>query len=300
MKILIIGYGSIGKRHFNILRKIKKIKQIRICTNSKISKNLRIPYDDKYLLSYNPDYIIISSSTHKHFDQLKLINKIFKNKIILVEKPIFHSKNINFSNNINNKVFVGYNLRFDPVIIYLKKFINKKRINNLMSVTAYCGSFLPNWRKNTNYLDSYSVDKFKGGGVEFDLSHEFDYISWIFGNFELIKKINNKISNFKINSNDHLIYIGKFNKNSYLNITLNYFSKINMRFLIIEMQDMTMKVDLLKRKIISKKINSKNISLIKFSNKSNLSYEFMHKAIINKKYDNLCTFKNSLKVLSLT
>jgi CMP-N,N'-diacetyllegionaminic acid synthase len=136
--------------------------------------------------------------------------------------------------------------------------------------------------------------------VEYDLSHEFDYINWIFGNFKLIKKINNKISNLKINSNDHLIYIGKFKKNSYLNITLNYFSKISMRFLIIEMKEMTMKVDLIKRKIISKKTKSKNISTIKFSNKTNLSYEVMHKSIINKKYDNLCSYKNALKVLSFT
>ncbi len=300
MKVLLIGYGSIGKRHFNILRKIKKIKQIKICTNSKISKNLKITYKENILLSFNPDYIIISSSTHKHFDQLKFINKIFKNKIILVEKPIFHSKNLNFSNDIHNKVFVGYNLRFDPAIIYLKKFINQERLNKLMSVTAYCGSYLPNWRKNTNYINTYSVDKLKGGGVEYDLSHEFDYINWIFGNFKLIKKINNKISNLQIKSNDHLIYIGKFKNNSYLNISLNYFSKIRMRFLIIEMTDMTMKVDLINRKIISKKTISKNISSIKFSKNANYSYEAMHKAIILKKYDNLCSFKNALKVLSFT
>ncbi len=300
MKVLIIGFGSIGKRHFDVLRKIKRIRQIKIITSSKISKNYKIAYDEQSLLSYDPEYIIISSSTDKHFDQLKFINKIFKNKIILVEKPLFHSKNLNFSNNIKNKIFVGYNLRFDPALSYLKKYFNAKRISELLSITVYCGSFLPNWRKNTNYSNSYSVNKHQGGGVEYDLSHEFDYINWIFGNFKLIKKINNKISNLKINSNDHLIYIGKFKKNSYLNITLNYFSKISMRFLIIEMKEMTMKVDLIKRKIISKKTNSKNISSIKFSNKTNLSYEAMHKSIINKKYDNLCSYKNALKVLSFT
>ena len=300
MKVLIVGYGSIGKRHFNTLRKINKINQIKICSNSKISKKLKISYDEKSFLFYDPEYIIISSSTDKHYDQLKFINKIFKDKIILVEKPIFHSKNLNFSYKINNKIFVGYNLRFDPAIIYLKKFVNAKRIRNLLSVTVYCGSFLPDWRKETHYLDSYSADKNKGGGVEYDLSHEFDYISWIFGNFKIIKKINNKISNLQINSNDNLIFVGKFKKNSYLNITLNYFSKINMRFLIIEMKDITMKVDLINKKIISKKIMSKNTSTIKFSNKINTSYESMHKTIINKKYDNLCSLKNALKVLSFT
>ena len=38
MKVLIIGYGSIGKRHADILSKNKKIKEIKILTKQKLIK----------------------------------------------------------------------------------------------------------------------------------------------------------------------------------------------------------------------------------------------------------------------
>ena len=48
-----------------------------------------------------------------------------------------------------------------------------------------CYSYLPNWRKNIPYYLSNSADK-KGGGVLLELSHEIDYLTWIFGDFEIL------------------------------------------------------------------------------------------------------------------
>ena len=93
------------------------------------------------------------------FQHIKLIEKIFINKKVLVEKPLFH-KSINF-NLKKNKYYVGYNLRFHPVIKFLKNKIKKKEI---FSVSIFCNSFLPKWRKNIDYSNSYSSQK-KGGGV---------------------------------------------------------------------------------------------------------------------------------------
>ena len=60
-----------------------------------------------------------------HFSQLKILEKKIKNSYILVEKPLFEKKK--FLNITQNKVFVGYNLRFHPVLIFLKKFLRKKK-----------------------------------------------------------------------------------------------------------------------------------------------------------------------------
>ena len=79
---------------------------------------------------YNPDYILVCSETYKHYQHIKLIENNFKNKIILVEKPLFH-KFINF-NFKNNRYFVGYNLRFHPVVKFLK---DKIKFKNIFSVS---------------------------------------------------------------------------------------------------------------------------------------------------------------------
>ena len=51
-------------------------------------------------------------------------------------------------------------------------------------------SYLPKWRKNIVYSNSNSAKKKYGGGVLLELSHELDYLQWIFSS---VKKINYSI-----------------------------------------------------------------------------------------------------------
>ena len=176
---LIIGFGSIGKKHFQSMLKSKIFKEIYIL--SKRFNNKKNYIQNLNQISFvNPDVIIICSETSSHFQQLKFIEKNFKDKTILVEKPIF-SKSIEF-NIKKNRVFVAYNLRYDPILQYIKKYISNKKI---ISTNINCNSYLPNWR-DRYYQKSYSANKKQGGGVHLDLSHEIDYANWIFK--RLIKK----------------------------------------------------------------------------------------------------------------
>ncbi len=62
---------------------------------------------------------------------------MLKNKLIFCEKPLFQSKqDIEIKNNI---VFVGYVLRFHPLLEKLKEMIKKEKI---ILVNAKCGSIL--------------------------------------------------------------------------------------------------------------------------------------------------------------
>ena len=114
---LIISYGSIGQKHAEILNKKLNIKDITICSKKKIKKFNTI----KNLkdIKKNPSYIVIASPSSKHFEQLKFIEKNFQKVKVLVEKPLFDKyKKLNIK---KNKVFVGYNLRFHPIIKYIQK-----------------------------------------------------------------------------------------------------------------------------------------------------------------------------------
>ena len=93
-----------------------------------------------------------------------------------------------------------------------------------------------------------------------------------------------------------MLLIGKFSKNKFLNISLNYFSKINLRFLIIETNDYTLKVDLIKREIHQNKLGSKTSSIKKFIITRDYTYRKMHSSIINSDYKYLCTLKNAIRV----
>ena len=86
-KILIIGYGSIGQKHASIFNKLNCQINI-ISSQAKIFKYKKIDYRD--IRNYEPDIVIIATTTNMHFQGLKITDNILKNKIILVEKPLFH------------------------------------------------------------------------------------------------------------------------------------------------------------------------------------------------------------------
>ncbi len=290
-KALIFGSGSIGIRHLNLLKKLKSIKKI-LVFSKRINKKRGYTKKISEVLKFDPDYILVCSETHKHYENLKVIEANFKNKLVFIEKPLFH-KPLKLTLK-SNKYFVGYNMRFHPVINFLKKKISKK---DVFSVSVFCNSFLPRWRKNIDYYDSYSSSKKRGGGVLLDLSHEIDYLQWLFGKVNNIeyKKIK-KISNLKIKSEDIAQVIGKIkNVNFYLNLT--YFSRSEERRIIIDSKKETIIGDLINCNI--KIINNNNSKITKFKNNINQTYLDQHLAILTKKSKKLCNIEDAKNTLSL-
>jgi predicted dehydrogenase len=291
-KVLIIGFGSIGKRHAAILKNFKMVSDVYILSskNSRIFKTINKLSQIKEI---NPDYIIICSITSDHFKHLKYIEKNFSKKIILIEKPLFN-KFHKFSI-LKNKVFVGYNLRQHPVLRFIKNFIINKKI---FSVNIVCNSYLPNWRKNINYENLYSSHRRLGGGVLLDLSHEIDYIEWI---FKKIKKIDfvkiKKLSNLKINVEDHVLIIGKTRLSNFV-LDLNYYSLCPRRQIVIDGLNFSIKGDLINN-FVEIYLKNKNKKIIRFKNDKNYTYIKQHKLILNQNYETLSSFANASKLMLL-
>ena len=195
--------------------------------------------------------------------------KSYLKKPIFIEKPIFDNieSNVETRNLINKsgiKTYIACNLRFHPSIIFLKNYIdnNNKKINE---VNLYCGSYLPNWRENIDYTESYSAKKNMGGGVHLDLIHELDYAIWLFGfplNYNSTKR---KISQLKIDSFDYCLYNLKYNEFN-LSIILNYYRITPKREIEIVFEDDILICNLLKAEIR----NSKN-EIIFFDNSYNIN-----------------------------
>ena len=290
-KILIIGLGSIGTKHAKILASFKEVSEIGIVSKRKNRKLKKVIYL-KNSKNFNPDYIIVSTKTSEHYLHILNIEKNFKNKVVLIEKPLFEKfKKIKLK---NNKYFVGYNLRFHPIINYIKKKINK---NNIFSINIFCSSYLPYWRKNRNYKISYSADKKKGGGVLLDLSHELDYLTWLFGKIDKLNYFKiNKISKLKINAEDNFILVGKINLSNFI-LNINFFSRSRERKIILDHEKFSLKGDLLKNKIYLFYKTKKKV--INFKVNKDTTYLNMHKNILKGNYKNLCNYNEGLNLLRL-
>jgi len=250
MKVLIVGIGSIGHKHINALRLIEPSVEIVAFRSSETSEEIegvQSIYSMNQISTGMFDFAIISNPTYLH---AKSIDQLIERGISLfIEKPIFES--VDYDLLINKikisrvKTYVACNLRFLESIQYMKSIVGSHRINE---VSIYCGSYLPEWRKNVDYKESYSAKMELGGGVDLDLIHEIDYAYWLFGAPEKITKFSSSKSSLEIQSNDSAHYYLSY-ANFNLSISLNYFRRDPKRTLEVVCEDGTFLVDLIKNKI---------------------------------------------------
>ena len=291
-KVAILGFGSIGQKHSNILARLLGKNNVYVFSSQKdIPFNRLKSFNEIYKL--DPDYIVVASDTSHHFNQLKKIDSNLSNKIILVEKPIFDGeKDIKLK---NNTYLIGYNLRQHPYIDLLKHELKNEKI---YTVNINCFTYLPKWRKNIFYEKSSSASKKRGGGVLLDLSHEIDYLIYLFGDVYHCYSQNLKLSNLKINTDDYLFLYGKIKKGGFFSINLNYFGKIPLRQLFIETKNRTIFLDLINSKMVFNYINKKP-KIFKKKFIIDNTYVYQHKAIIAQDYKKICTLKEGLKTMDL-
>jgi len=289
---VVIGYGSIGKRHADILNEMDEISSVAV-----LSCQTGLPYETITSLEdipiLNPDYVVIASNTTQHYMQLKFLDSHLEGRKILVEKPLFDSTAELVIK--HNEVFVGYNLRFHPLMLKIRESIFGKKLWNIQ---VYCGSYLPDWRPGRDYRETSSARREYGGGVLLDLSHELDYVQWLVGSIKLMHLVSEKVSNLEIETDDLLHLLGKSEKGAYINICLNYFARHPLRQILVDGEGISIRADLA----------TNTFSLVKDGKASdyslpglerNHSYLTQHRAILEDDRSFVCTYDEGLETMGL-
>lgn len=166
MKACIVGYGSIGKRHENILKQLYP----------NIRFDIIDPFSGYKSVPTGPyDLGLVCTSTSSHIEQAKTL--LDKCELIFVEKPLHTSLNeITKNREIfeTTKIHVGCNIRYTDAVLSLKQVKDPA----LVRVTSM--SNLLKWRHDPD-KKAYSFHKSLGGGVLMDFIHEPDYVYSTYG-----------------------------------------------------------------------------------------------------------------------
>lgn len=239
------------------------------------------------------DYYLICSDTASHLEFLKTLNRVVLGKKILVEKPLFMTIPPE-PLELQNDVFVGYNLRYHPVLERMRELLASRRP---LAVNAIAGQYLPGWRPSVDHRLSYSSHKDMGGGVLLDLSHELDYLAWLFGPAKDLKAIDERISSVTVDSDDLMVCIGRTTKGVIFNLQLDYLSRIPQRRIVVHCEDCTIVADLVAATIdICDEGNGlKRMELGPVER--NLTYRRMHEDILWYDGDVACTYSEASGLL---
>lgn len=257
MKVAFWGLGSIAKRHIKNLDEVLRQRKIkseidvfrhRLGDVNEVKSKLPVTnvYEQSDITNKQYDIIFITCPTFMHYDSIKLC--ALHTKHLFIEKPVFSDSNLDI-NKLNLKengiYYVACPLRYTSILQYIKNNIDLDKVFSIRSISS---SYLPEWRPDQDYRQTYSAQKSLGGGVRIDLIHEWDYLTSLFGMPEQVIYAGGKFSDLEIDSDDIATYIGVYH-NRLVELHLDYFGRKIVRECVLYTTDETIRADIAKGEI---------------------------------------------------
>lgn len=208
-RILIVGLGSIGKRHLRLARALLPNADIRVLRHQAgsavpDSANGSFSSIDE-AIAFAPQTAVIASPAPFHIATAQALAEAGVH--LLIEKPLSASLNgvmqlLETCQKQGTVLLTGYNLRFLPSLQRFRDLLGDGVIGKVLSVRCEIGQYLPSWRPDADYRQGVSARRELGGGALLELSHELDYLRWIFGEVDWVKATLSRQSSLALDVED--------------------------------------------------------------------------------------------------
>jgi len=194
LRVLIAGYGSIGRRHVRNLESLGCSQLMFFRTrrgtlpDDTASPNDAPVWPQVYELdaawSHRPQIAVISNPSSSHIDVA--IAAARNGCDLFIEKPLSDSLEhcAELAEVVRQKnlvAMIGCQFRFHPLLVRLREGLSAGRLGSIAGARAEWGEYLPGWHPWEDHRKSYSARADMGGGVVLTLIHPLDYLYWLFG-----------------------------------------------------------------------------------------------------------------------
>lgn len=231
MKALVVGGGSIGSRHLRNLRKLG-IEHLGLVESDgsrreEVAAELSVVGFSQLRegLDWAPHFVVVATPTHLHAGQtLEIVRAGFP---VFVEKPLSHtSAGISeIAQLVERKKLVslvGCNMRFHPGPAKVKQLLEEDLLGKILFARVHTGSYLPEWRPNTDYRLNYAARVGTGGGCILDCIHEIDLTRWYLGEMDSVFCCAGHLSSLEIETEDVAILVCRHASGAMSEIHLDY------------------------------------------------------------------------------
>jgi predicted dehydrogenase len=212
--VLIVGSGSVGKRHARNLAALGcTISCVDPRPERRAELSAEVPVKGSYSLESEAlqaerfDGVVIASPPPFHTDQA--LQALEQRIPVLLEKPV--SPDLDGALRIEEAVagtgsplLLGYTWRWWPPLAELRKLLEAETAGKLRYVQFYMSAHLADWHPWERYQDFFMAKRELGGGALLDESHWIDLMLWFFGMpVELSGRVE-KISELEIDTDDNV------------------------------------------------------------------------------------------------
>lgn len=283
-KALVIGYGSIGRRHARILDELGC--DVAVVSRRALDNVMHFASVTAAIAEFQPDYAVVANETSAHADTVTQVAAAgFRGKL-LIEKPL--------GGTIPRYDFalcaVAYNLRFHPALAELAEALAGQR---LLAMQIYCGQYLPDWRAGNDYRKSYSADVARGGGVLRDLSHELDYLLWLGGAWRRAAAIGGRLGELEISSDDCWALLLELDRCRCATVQINYLDRPGRRQILVITSEHSFAVD------FGKAVLMRDGEVRRFAVDRDDTYRAQHRAVLEGDTSRLCELAQGEAVMNL-
>lgn len=206
MKFLIVGFGSIGRRHLRNLRALGEQDILLYRTHHSTLPDdeiagLVVESNLQAALAHHPEAVIIANPTALHLSAA--IPAAMAGCSIFMEKPVSHTleglpelENALLRN--QGRFLVGYQFRFHPGLQKIAALLAEQAIGRVVSVRGHWGEYLPGWHPWEDHRGGYAARRDLGGGVVNTLSHPLDYLRWLVGEITALQPFTTRVPELEI------------------------------------------------------------------------------------------------------
>lgn len=241
MRYLLVGFGSIGRRHMRNLLALGE-RDIIVLRSGKSTlpvdelDSFTVEYEMEKALAHRPDAAIIANPTALHLQAA--IPAARAGCHLLLEKPISHTLEgldelHSALQQSGRQVLVGFQFRFHPGLRKIAEWLQAGVIGRAASVRAHWGEYLPNWHPWEDYRKSYSSLSELGGGVALTLCHPFDYLRWLLGEIIGLQAMSGTLGGLELNVEDTVECLLRFQSGAIGSLHLDYIQRPGAHWLEI-------------------------------------------------------------------
>ena len=193
MRVAVLGCGSIGRRHIGNLRAVEGLDVLAFdidpaaCSHVFSTPGTRTTSRLADIWDWDPNVVLVCTPTNTHIPLAR--QAVERGSHLFLEKPLSHSLDgvDALERELKGKrlvSMVGCNMRFHPGPALVRRLLKEGAIGDLVAMRIQTGSYLPRWRPNDDYTQSYSASPESGGAI-LDCIHEIDLALWYAGSAQL-------------------------------------------------------------------------------------------------------------------